>query len=247
MYLGIACYVLKRKKARCRNGGCGKDIEKGEPAITVIRKGGKGRSYRWFHPQCFLGWAEFLYERNQRFQVKNPPQRSGRPAGGHVKSLFESNPELAQERHKCIRDQARFIRYLLATEDEERICKLTGKIDILRKRVSEILRFQVVQPGRRTSEDTQAVEAKLSLGRRLMHEATEPKQLRHVETPDKPAPIQRTPEEIAEWEARDKQMFADWERQRQSGVAVTVEDGAGQEDGGRVFKPWMEDGSTENG
>lgn len=156
MYLGIASIVTRRKTSKCRKGGCTLgEIQAGELAITVVRKGSKGRSYRTFHFQCFLDWAVHLYERRKQYHRENPPTRAGRPMGSAVKDLFESAPELAQERHQCVRTRARLMRYILKSNSPAKIFGWAGRILILDRRIKEILPLQVEKPGRRTDASRQ--------------------------------------------------------------------------------------------
>lgn len=163
MYLGITTIVTRRKTSKCSNGGCTLgDIPAGELAIAVVRKSRKGRSYRVFHFPCFLGWAMFMYRRRKEFLAKHPSKRAGRPTTSSVvKKLFEDNPELAQERHKCIRSRARLMRYLLVADDKEKRARLVGRIKALDDRIKAIMPLQVEQPGRRSAESRE------ELGRRF--------------------------------------------------------------------------------
>lgn len=175
MYLGIANFVHKRKVARCRKGGCGRDIEKGEPAITLVRKGKKeSRSYRWFHPQCFLEWAEHLYERREKYRIENPPVRSGRPAvGTPVSDLLAEDPDAAKERARLMRRRARLVRQLVEQEDERQQLVLVLGIDEMEERIKEILPLQIDAPGKRSPRNRDIGETKYIVAQIKLRRMTE--------------------------------------------------------------------------
>lgn len=156
MYLGIVTVVTRRKTSKCSNGGCTLgEILAGELALTVVRKSRKGRSYHAFHFPCFLSWAVYHYQRRQIYLTKHPPERSGRPMGSAVKDLFRDKPELALERHECIRTRARLMRCIIGSSNPTRILDWAGRILVLDRRIKEILPLQVEKPGRRTDESRQ--------------------------------------------------------------------------------------------
>lgn len=168
MYLGIASFVHKRKVARCRKGGCGRDIGRGEPAITVVRKGANdSRSYRWFHPQCFLEWAEHLYERRGRYLAEHPPLRAGRPRlDGNTPcgDLIAEDPEAAKKRATYMRWRAKAVRLLVEEEDEERQNELVLEIVDCEEEIRKILPIQIDEPGKRSLRNRTISQQKIVAG-----------------------------------------------------------------------------------
>lgn len=176
MYLGIASFVHKRKVARCRKGGCGRDIERGEPAITLVRKGkNDSRSYRWFHPQCFLEWAEHLYERRGKYQAEHPPLRAGRPADGctPLRDLIAEDPEAAKRRATYMRWRAQAVRLLVEEEDEARQTELVLEIVDNEERIRNILPIQIDEPGKRSHYNRTISQRKIVDGQARLRQMSE--------------------------------------------------------------------------
>jgi hypothetical protein len=245
MYLGIVSVVTRRKESKCSLGGCNDSIEAGKLALTVVRKGKKFRRYLAFHLGCFQSWFEFMYERRVRYREEHPVARSGRPVGSPVKDLMESSPELAAERHRCVRARARLLRCILHCTDPDKVDKWQAQVDALSIRIIEILPMQVALPGHRSRNDAELLTKKASEShlRAIQNSKTtaieEPRPTRRqVDTSD---PTYKTTEEWAELFA---QQAEDRERLSRSAGQVVVEDGIGQEDGGIPIREWQEDGEV---
>lgn len=89
-------------------------------------------------------------------------RKGGRPPGGVLRQFTEDNPELAKERHQCIRTRARLMRLLLAqskglTNPSQSQWGLVMRVKELDRRIEKILPIQVKLAGRRTAEDREKI------------------------------------------------------------------------------------------
>lgn len=155
MYLDAIILNHNRKKRHCVE--CGGIIEPGTDNLMLMRRGRKGgRYYVYLHPLCIL---TMLWRERERRRVKDP-KRAGRPVGSSLAGL---SPELLAERHRLVRSRARLLRLLVPEEDEDRICEIVSRTKELRKRIEEILPFQVANPGHRSVESLRVVNDKVAL------------------------------------------------------------------------------------
>lgn len=155
MYIGLVRKVERRKPAKCAH--CENQISVGASCFVVIRsaKSKRGKGYLWtvyVHTDCFLDWADRAVEKRKEYTAD---RKGGRPTGSALQQFTEDWPELAAERHQCIRTRARLMRYLLASEEHEhpKLHELVQRIKELDKRIHKILPMQVKQAGRRTAAD----------------------------------------------------------------------------------------------
>lgn len=200
MYLGQLRKVEKRKPAKCDH--CGEEIPVGEACFVVVRqaKSKKDKKYCWtvyIHTGCFLDWADRAVEKRVQYTAE---RKGGRPPGSQVQALAKENPELALERHKLIREQARLQRYLVAAEDDDRICSLVHRIDAIQQHLKEILGFQVKKFNRRSEESRHIVREKVARARDIERERK--RAARKAPQAAEQAEDERTPEETAEIEVQ---------------------------------------------
>lgn len=161
MYLGQVRRVEKRKPAECAL--CKEVIPSGETCFVVVKKATskRGKGYLWtvyIHLDCFIDWSKDMQEKRAKYTAE---RRGGRPPGSAVQQFAEDWPELAQERHKCIRDRARLMRYIIGSDNPTKIFEWADRILILDRRIKEILPLQVEKPGRRTDKSRQQLAAVL--------------------------------------------------------------------------------------
>lgn len=123
VHLGRLKLVVRRIKGQCRYKNCPHDniVLPGDKVFLLTKMGSlpnrpQAIFYKAFHKDCFLGWANWIWE-NQT------PERDGRPA-------MDLKPEDKQRRAKLVRERARITRSLRrATADNleskvERIAEL---------------------------------------------------------------------------------------------------------------------------
>lgn len=156
MYLGQTRRVDRRKPAKCSQ--CEEEILAGSPCIVVVRnaKSKKGKEYLWtiyVHLDCFIPWTVAMREKRALYTAG---RKGGRPLGSRVQALQARSPELAKERHQCIRTRARLMRYILASSNPTRILNWSGRVATLDRRIKEIL--PLVCSGRRTRADAARIE-----------------------------------------------------------------------------------------
>jgi hypothetical protein len=193
MYIGQTRRVDRRKPAKCVY--CKEEIGVGEPCIVVIRKATSKNSkkYSWTvytHLDCFIAWTGLLKEQRAKYTAN---RKGGRPAGSSVQAWARENPELSQKRHKLIRERARLLRYLLATEDDERICSLTNRINDTNERLEGILKLQV--PCNHRSKKSKQLGAEKMARAEAIERAKGQPELPAIEEAQ-PDPSARTIEEI---------------------------------------------------
>jgi len=168
MYVGQVRRVERRKPAKC--GHCEGEVSIGESCFVVVRnaKSKKGKQYLWtvyIHQDCFLDWTDVEVAKRAKFVMG---RKGGRPPGSQVKTLAKENPELALERHKLVREQARLQRYLVVAEGEDRICDLVNRIETIQERLKGILKFQVTKFNRRSEESRQIIKEKTRQAKNVM-------------------------------------------------------------------------------
>jgi len=156
MIFGLLGRNGNRKDRLCRH--CKEYIDTNTDNLMLVMLGKKGgRYFLYFHTGCLEPWT---LEQKRKRAERLKERKGGRPTGSSVKDLREQSPELAAKREWLVRRQARLIRYILNSEDKEKIRKWKLEVEELRGQISEILPFQVKKPGRRTNASIEMLSRK---------------------------------------------------------------------------------------